>query len=135
MRSPSDVAPGSRVLVVDDDPDVREVMAEYLEARGYFVVQAGDGDEALAWLAADPLLRLVVSDVRMARVSGLELAQTAAIRHPGVRVVLISGYFQSQTAGPRFLMKPFTMQELEEVVQAELAYTASMDRARDADLA
>ena len=109
-----------RILVVDDDADVRDVMAEYLEMRGYEVLQACDGAGALQCLAENPLLRLVISDVRMPGVSGLELAAQAAERHPDVRVILISGYFHAQAVGPRFLKKPFSMNQLEAVMQAEL---------------
>jgi CheY-like chemotaxis protein len=108
------------ILVVDDDPDVRQIVSEYLEFRGYGVLQAGDGAEALEVLRDNPELRLVISDVRMRGVSGLELAARAAKDHPDVRVILISGYFQAQEAGPRFLKKPFTMQQLDVAVQAEL---------------
>jgi two-component SAPR family response regulator len=56
----------------------------------------------------------------MRGISGLELAARAAKEFPGVRVILISGYFQAQEIGPRFLKKPFTMNQLETAVQAEL---------------
>jgi CheY-like chemotaxis protein len=108
------------ILVVDDDPDVRQIVSEYLEYRGYGVMQAGDGAEALEVLRGNPDLRLVISDVRMPGVSGLELAAQAAEDYPDIRVILISGYFQAQEAGPRFLKKPFTMQQLDVAVQAEL---------------
>jgi two-component system cell cycle response regulator CpdR len=108
------------ILVVDDDPDVREIVSEYLAFRGYSVLQAGDGAEALDLLRDNPDLRLVISDVRMRGISGLELAARAAKEFPGVRVILISGYFQAQEIGPRFLKKPFTMNQLETAVQAEL---------------
>jgi two-component system cell cycle sensor histidine kinase/response regulator CckA len=120
MPYPSQTERGFEILVVDDDTDVREIMAEYLVSRGYIVHQAGDGAEALQVLDDNPSLRVIVSDVRMPRVSGLVLAKMVAERHPEVRVILVSGYFQSQTLGPRFLKKPFTMQQLERMVQDEL---------------
>jgi CheY-like chemotaxis protein len=108
------------ILVVDDDPDVRQIVSEYLEYRGYGVLQADDGDEALDIVESHPELRLIISDVRMRRVSGLELAERIAISHPDIRIILISGYFQAQAIGPRFLRKPFSMQQLDNAVQAEL---------------
>jgi CheY-like chemotaxis protein len=108
------------ILVVDDDPDVRQIVSEYLEYRGYGVLQAGNGSEALDVLRDNPALRLVISDVRMRGLSGLELAARAAQDYPDVRIILISGYFQAQAIGPRFLKKPFTMQQLDVAVQAEL---------------
>ena len=118
-----DPQPFPPILVVDDDPDVRDVLAEYLIRRGYGVLLAIDGADALERLEENPTLRLVISDVRMPRLSGLELAEHAARLYPDVRVVLISGYFQEQAAGTRFLQKPFTMQQLADVVQAELHTT------------
>ena len=108
------------ILVVDDDPDVRQIVSEYLEYRGYGVLQAGDGDEALDIVESHPELRLIISDVRMRRVSGLELAERVAASRPDIRIILISGYFQAQALGPRFLKKPFSMQQLDNAVQAEL---------------
>ena len=108
------------ILVVDDDPDVRQIVSEYLEDRGYLVLQAGDGTEALEIIEDNPQLRLIISDVRMPQMSGLELAKRTAASHPEIRIILISGYFQAQAAGPRFLKKPFSMQQLEMAVQAEL---------------
>jgi CheY-like chemotaxis protein len=108
------------ILVVDDDPNVREIVSEYLQYRGYDVLQAADGSEALEILQGNPALRLIISDVRMRGLNGLELAQRAAEDYPGIRIILISGYFQAQAIGPRFLRKPFTMHQLEIAVQAEL---------------
>jgi CheY-like chemotaxis protein len=108
------------ILVVDDDPDVRQIVSEYLEYRGYGVIQASDGAEALDLLRDHPDVRLIITDVRMRGLSGLELAARAAQEHPDVRVILISGYFQAQAAGPRFLKKPFTMQQLDVAVKAEM---------------
>jgi CheY-like chemotaxis protein len=108
------------ILVVDDDPDVRQIVSEYLEFRGYGVLQAADGTEALDLLRDHPALRLLISDVRMRGISGLELAARTARDYPTVRIILISGYFQAQEVGPRFLRKPFTMHQLDAAVQAEL---------------
>jgi CheY-like chemotaxis protein len=108
------------ILVVDDDPYVRQIVSEYLEYRGYGVLQASDGAEALEIIEDHPDLRLIISDVRMRQVSGLELAERVASSHPDIRVILISGYFQAQAIGPRFLKKPFSMQQLDNAVQAEL---------------
>jgi CheY-like chemotaxis protein len=119
MNSPVDS--GSRnILVVDDDPEVREILVETLAEFGYAVSQAGSGEEALALLQPRPGIDLLISDVRMPGMSGLELVERARERQPGLKVILISGYFLPQPIAVRFLKKPFHMHELASAVRAEL---------------
>ena len=108
------------ILVVDDDPEVREVVAEFLEDFGYQVLQAGGGVEALGVLAQTSDVRMLITDVRMPDMSGLELADVATQRQHDLKVILISGYFMPQPISRRFLRKPFRMSELQAAVQAEL---------------
>ena len=109
-----------KLLIVDDDPEVRTVIAEFLESSGYAVVQANGGREALDLLSRHPDLRMIISDIRMPDMSGIELVDIATQRQRDLKVILISGYFVSQQIGRRFLSKPFRMRELEAVVRAEL---------------
>jgi CheY-like chemotaxis protein len=111
---------GPAILVVDDDPEVREVVAEFLEDFGYQVLQAGGGVEALGVLAQTSDVRMLITDVRMPDMSGLELAEVATQRQHDLKVILISGYFMPQPISRRFLRKPFRMSELQAAVQAEL---------------
>jgi YesN/AraC family two-component response regulator len=62
----------------------------------------------------------MITDIRMPDMSGIELANVATQRAPGLKVILISGYFVSQQVDRRFLRKPFRMKELEAAVRAEL---------------
>ncbi len=109
------------VLLVDDDDDVRETSAEMLEELGYIVLQAESGREALAMLDAHLRLDVLVTDVRMPGMTGLELSAAASSRRPGLRVILISGFFRPQALTCRFLQKPFRTQELDAAIRAELA--------------
>lgn len=109
-----------KILVVDDDPDVREILAETLTEFGYRVVQASSGEEALPLLAQRQDIALLITDVRMPGMSGLELAGMAQIRDPRLRVIVMSGYFLPQPVTARFLRKPFHMQELAAAIRAEL---------------
>jgi CheY-like chemotaxis protein len=109
-----------RILVVDDEEEVREILAETLEDFGYAVATAASGEEALPALLGDREIALVITDVRMPGMSGLELADEIRRRRPDVKVVLISGYFLPQLAPQRFLKKPFHMKELATIVRAEL---------------
>ena len=107
------------ILVVDDDDDVREILAETLQEFGYGVECAASAEEALSIVTARPDLRLVITDVRMPGMSGLELADHVRRERSDVRIIIISGYFQPQPVHDRFLRKPFHMRELESAVEAE----------------
>lgn len=110
-----------KLMVVDDDPEVRVVVAEFLEDFGYQVIQASSAAQALELLAATPNLRMIITDIRMPDMSGIELADAATQRHSDLKIILISGYFVSQNVDWRFLRKPFRMRELEAAVREELA--------------
>ncbi len=71
-------------------------------------------------LADDDGVAMVITDVRMPGMSGLELADEIRRRWPKVKVVLISGYFLPQAAPQHFLKKPFHMKELASIVRSEL---------------
>ncbi len=109
------------VLLVDDDDDVRETSADMLEELGYLVMQASDGFEALEKLARHSNLEVMVSDVRMPGMSGLELSALAAERYATLKIILMSGYFNPQPLRCRFLQKPFRTTELDAAIRAELA--------------
>jgi len=109
-----------RILVVDDEVEVREILAETLVDCGYTVVTAASGEEALPVLAQDHSVGMVITDVRMPGMSGLALAEEIRRRWPQVKVVLISGYFLPAGAPQRFLKKPFHMKELASIVRMEL---------------
>jgi DNA-binding NtrC family response regulator len=108
------------IMVVDDDQQVRAIIAEFLSASGHHVLEAGDGQEALRILAGTPGVNLLITDVRMPDMSGLELADAATRQHAGLRVILISGYFVSAQTSLRLLKKPFRMQDLAAAVHDEL---------------
>lgn len=109
-----------KLMVVDDDPEVRVVVAEFLEDFGYQVIQANSAAQALELLASTADLRMIITDIRMPDMSGIELANVATQRHNNLKIILISGYFVSQNVDRRFLRKPFRMRELEAAVRAEL---------------
>ena len=108
------------ILLVDDDDDVRETSADMLGELGYAVVQASNGKDALAILEQRPELELMVTDIRMPGMSGLELSELARTRRKNLKVILVSGYFTPQKVQRRFLQKPFRTHELDQAIQAEL---------------
>jgi CheY-like chemotaxis protein len=115
------IPPDARhILVVDDEEEVRQALAETLVDFGYVVVTAASGEEALPVLVNDRGVGLVITDVRMPGMSGLELADEIRRRWPEVKVVLISGYFLPESTPQSFLKKPFHMKELASVVRSKL---------------
>lgn len=108
------------ILLVDDDGIVRETSAEMLEELGYVVLQAESGAEALTILDREQQLDVLVTDVRMPGMTGLELSAAATARRDGLRVILISGFFRPQALTCRFLQKPFRTHELDAAIRAEL---------------
>jgi CheY-like chemotaxis protein len=111
------------VLVVDDDPAVRSVLCRTMQAAGYSVHAAADGLEALTLLDSDLQVDLVVTDLRMPRMDGRQLAAQVAARYPHMRVMFISGYDAHlgsvDLLGP-VIPKPFRAETLTECVQGVL---------------
>lgn len=85
---------GRRVLVVDDENLVREMAQEILDLAGFQVLTAGDGEQALALLSQNPhQVDLVLLDVVMPGLGGLEILKRIKAEHPWIKVVLASGMF------------------------------------------
>ena len=96
-----DSEPGVRVLLVEDDDDNRELMGEVLESAGYEVLSASSGREGLRALA-ERSVDVVVTDVGMPGMGGLEVARAAKEIAPTVPVVLVTGYAErADIAGAR----------------------------------
>ena len=83
---------GETVLLVEDEPTVRQVTSRLLERLGYVALHAADGLEALAILEGNAAVDVVLSDVVMPRMGGADLAKELARRRPDLPVVLMSGY-------------------------------------------
>ncbi len=100
------------VLVVEDEPAIREVVADLLEGEGYAVRQAADGLEAIDELEVDDV-DLVLSDVRMPRLDGPALARRLRRHGSAVPVVLMSAVdVEVDLPGVGFLPKPFDRDHL-----------------------
>jgi len=87
------------VLVVEDMPSVRMLIAETLIEAGYRCSQAGDVETAQALLEADPSIDLLLTDVGLPRLSGRQLAEWARRSRPALPVVLMTGYAEKLPAG------------------------------------
>lgn len=102
------------VLLVDDEPAVRNLFAMALSREGYHVLEAGNGAEALDVAAQLDAIDLVVTDIVMPVMKGPELASRLRERFPDLRFVFVSGYLLSDDLGPNshMLAKPFVRQDL-----------------------
>jgi CheY-like chemotaxis protein len=113
------------ILVVEDNPEVRDVAATLLEQIGYRVLRVENGADALAQLQRGPAVDLVFSDIVMPNgMNGIHLAQEVSKRYPTVRVLLTTGYSDVTMAAENsfvVLRKPFDLAELERAVRETLA--------------
>jgi signal transduction histidine kinase/ActR/RegA family two-component response regulator len=135
---PSAAVGGQKVLVVDDDPLVLQMVRATLERAGYRVQAVTCAEEALAAFAAghaDPFA-LVLSDVVMPEVNGVELARRLISRDTAVRLVFMSGHSPPELAHPdlagrqiEVLAKPFRPEKLLRAVHAALGATPEASRA------
>lgn len=129
------------ILLVDDDDIFREVIANALGEEGFSVVQAANGAEALEKLAAPPGVGLILSDIRMPKMDGLELLRRVREKHQ-LPVVLATGFSEvmetqsaHQLGANGFLAKPFEMDELLAIVRAQLSGEAGRETTNDGDFA
>lgn len=117
-----------RILLAEDEPDARQVVRCFLEAHGYEVVQAADGQEAWDIASSSPTpFDALVTDVVMPRLDGKELATRLASRQPGLRVILMTGYTDDEglrqgdiPEGWFLLQKPFDARTLAERLRDQL---------------
>lgn len=116
------------VLLVEDDPKVRKLATAMLQRLGYRVISAGSGPEGVNLARANPGLDLLLTDVVMPGMSGMELWEKIATHQPRMRVLFMSGYsgeilhrYGSPRWSPPFLTKPFSAAELRSKVEEALA--------------
>ena len=131
MRAePDALANGSEtILLVEDDAGVREMTREFLEKRGYHVLAASSGRQAVQVVEQHPgTIHLMITDLVMPGMNGRELVDRVAMLRRNMRVLYVSGYTQEavlqhgvKDAGARFLSKPFALSALSRKVRVMLA--------------
>jgi len=115
-----------RILVVEDNEDVRELAESMLDSAGYAVVSAPSGEEALTLLEEDQGIDLVFTDVLMpGGMNGLQLADQVRARRPGTPILITTGYMDELPAASRaqsldILTKPYRQEDLLSRVRAIL---------------
>src|SRR5437763_884290 len=120
------------IMVVDDDPNVREVAVSSLESLGYQMLAAENGPAALALLARSGPVDLLIVDMAMPGMNGVELIRRARERQGDLRAMLVTGYADVAAFGPAdsdlVLQKPFRLEKLAEGVVAALRREAPRQR-------
>lgn len=126
-ETPSENPDGKpRILVVDDEKLIRDVLADFLSLEGYAVQTADDGASALAELERETY-DLVISDLKMPKLGGLELLRSIAHNHPQTLTVIMTGFGTVETAidamkqgAYDYILKPFKVEEIVRIVQRGL---------------
>jgi two-component system, cell cycle sensor histidine kinase and response regulator CckA len=115
------------VLLVEDEESVRQLVRELLEAQGYQILEAENGEEALRIAGTHSEIDLLITDVVMPGMSGRELSARLCASHPHTKLLYLSGYTEDAIVhegaldpGTAFLQKPFTLQTLSRKVREVL---------------
>lgn len=119
----------ARILVVDDEQEIREMLARHFKFEGYEVVTAVNGKDALKKLA-DERFDVMISDIMMPEMNGVDLLKTVRREYPMVRVIMITGYVTLENAlmcmkhqADTCIFKPLQdLKELEEAVKKSVAH-------------
>ncbi|MGD8922135.1 MAG: response regulator [Candidatus Zixiibacteriota bacterium] len=117
----------ARILVVDDDPQLLELLTETLEAIGYRVSAAPGGLEAMQRISEETF-DLIITDVKMPDVDGLQLYRKVKRHHPEMPILFITGVASRETLGSvtpdGFLAKPFRIGHIEGLIEDALSRPA-----------
>ena len=123
-----------RILVADDEPNLRRVLGAILLREGYDVLQASDGEEALG--LADRGVDVVITDLRMPRVDGMEVLRQMVARHPDVPVIMITAHGSVDSAVEAvklgafdYVEKPFEQEHIRQIVAKAVRQSEALRRA------
>jgi two-component system, cell cycle response regulator CpdR len=119
----------AKLLIVEDDESVRTLAARALERAGHMIDIAADGAQGLALIrAARGGYDLVVSDIRMPEMDGIQMAKAAASLFPAIKILLMTGYADQRERAEELngvivdvVQKPFTLAEIRARVEQALA--------------
>jgi len=112
----------ARVLIIDDETELRAMVREMLENKSHEIQEASDGEEALVkcWSTE---FDVVITDIKMPNLSGLSVISKLSREHPRTKIIAITGYdpsllFQAQEIGASMAFtKPFSMADLADAVE------------------
>ncbi len=110
IHTDSDSSPTARILIIDDDQDVRSPIRQMLAGAGYEVQEASDGDEGLEMCREDPP-DLTIVDIFMPRKSGVEVIQELRSAYPEAKIIVISGGDVRDGLDLQTLVRPYGVQQ------------------------
>jgi CheY-like chemotaxis protein len=120
--------PSGKILIVDDEEDIRQILKMALQSGGYKTLEAGDGQAAIDILReGDNMMNvpIILCDIRMPRVNGIECIDFLRQQAPGINIVVITGYPDPEMATSlkekgikEYLVKPVERQKLLDTVNA-----------------
>lgn len=117
----------SKVLIVDDEEGIRESLKLILGDH-YDLVLTDSGEQALRALEGDASIGLVLLDIKMPKVSGIDILKAIKAKRPGINVIMVTGYRSTETAGEAarlgasgYIIKPFKSEEILDTVKRNLA--------------
>ena len=117
----------ARILITEDEDSLRSFVARALRMDGHDTVEAADGAEGLEALAGGNF-DLLLSDIRMPVMDGIELTHKAAAAHPGLRILLMTGYAEQRERADDLaekivdvVSKPYTLPDIRTAVARALA--------------
>ena len=126
-----------KILIVDDEEDVREVLKLHLEGENYSILEAGDGEAAAKILrSADNILNVgvILCDIRMPNVNGIECIEFLRQEAPGIPIVVVTAYPDADMAAELmakgvkdYLVKPVEKEKLIQTVKKLVAAGKSFD--------
>ena len=116
----------SKLLIVDDESDIREFARNFFKKRNIEVSVASGGCQALELIARESP-DLVLLDVKMEEMTGIEVLRQLRVSHPSIKVIMVSGVEDEETIKEAkalgvigYIHKPFILEELEKIVLAQL---------------
>ena len=115
----------ARVLLVEDDRSIRLLISRVLDKAGHHVVEAGDGQIALALLHVLPQIDIILSDIRMPFMDGLELLEIVKSEYPKLPVLMLTAYLDNaidalEQGAVQYIQKPFNPHMLVQLVHDTL---------------
>jgi DNA-binding response OmpR family regulator len=132
---------GDTVLVVDDEPAVRQVVRRTLEAEGFHVEEAPDGESALRLVQAHAApFDLVLTDLSMPQIDGRQLSETLRRYRPSVAVLCMSAdpdavpYIEASEIPVRVLLKPFTADDLYHAVRDAITRATDLSAVAETEI-
>jgi DNA-binding NtrC family response regulator len=116
----------AKILIVDDEKNIRRSIAQALESFGYAVTTAASGEEAIAKVKEEAF-KLILLDLKLPGIDGLEVLRQVVELHPDIQVIIISAYGTVESAveamklgAVDFIQKPFTPKEIRSLVKQVL---------------